>query len=130
MPFNHYNSNLKEKARQLRQNSTQAEIRMWIELLRAKKMCGYTFNRQRIIDRYIVDFYCKKLRLIVEIDGWTHSDIEVAKKDAIRQERLESLGYHFIRFTDVEVFHDLEDVRFRLEERIRELEKAGTEPSA
>ena len=60
-------------------------------------MMGYDFHRQKPIDEYIVDFFCPELGLIIEIDGESHTD---RIKDQRRQERLESLGFHFLRFWD------------------------------
>ncbi len=116
----HYNKQLKAYAQRLRNHSTKAEIRIWSELLKARKMKGYPFLRQRPILYYIADFYCKRLKLIIEIDGWTHEDPEVRKKDAIRQKALENVGYRVIRFTDYEVFHHLDEVKTTIENWIEE----------
>jgi len=67
-----YNKNLKEYARKLRKNSTLAEVILWDEVLKRKQLKGYSFLRQRPIDRYIVDFFCKELKLIIELDGTIH----------------------------------------------------------
>ena len=75
-----YNKHLKDNARKLRNHSTKAEIKVWTYLLRAKKMKGYPFLRQRPILKYIADFYCKDLKLIVEVDGWTHEDEAIREK--------------------------------------------------
>ncbi|MFT6204560.1 MAG: very-short-patch-repair endonuclease [Spirosomataceae bacterium] len=66
-------------------------------------MLGYDFDRQKPIDNYIVDFYCQDLKLVVEIDGITHSWEEVAANDKIRQTKLESFGVTFRRFQDIDV---------------------------
>ncbi|GAK52433.1 hypothetical protein U14_03684 [Candidatus Moduliflexus flocculans] len=63
-----YNPNLVPLAKQLRQNMTLAEVLLWNHL-KQKQMRGYDFDRQRPIDEYIVDFYCKDLMLAIEIDG-------------------------------------------------------------
>ena len=97
--YHHYNNKLNKFSRRLRNRSTKAEVRIWAEILKAKKMKGYTFNRQRPIDRYIVDFFSAKLKLIIEIDGWTHEGEDQKDRDEVRQEHLESLGYFFLRFT-------------------------------
>ena len=62
-----------------------------------------SFDRQRPIDQFIVDFYCKKLMLAIEIDGSSHDSSEAQKRDAERQGRLESLGVRFLRFREEEV---------------------------
>ena len=71
---------------------------------------GYDFDRQRPIDNFIVDFYCKDLSLAIEIDGDSHDSDEAFEKDINRQEKLEALGVHFIRFDDLEVKQDMTNV--------------------
>jgi very-short-patch-repair endonuclease len=78
--------------------------------LKTTKLWGFDFDRQRCIDKYIVDFYCKDLMLAIEIDGQSHNHQEAFDKDEIRQERLESLGVHFLRFTEAEVKYDMPNV--------------------
>jgi very-short-patch-repair endonuclease len=105
----HYNPNLKTLSRKLRNQSTLSEIFLW-QRLRAKQIKGCQFIRQKPIDRYIVDFYCSKLKLIIEIDGYSHSSQEAYKKDRIRQTKLESLGLTFLRFDDKDVKQNLDQV--------------------
>ncbi|MGK7389158.1 MAG: endonuclease domain-containing protein [Candidatus Cyclobacteriaceae bacterium M2_1C_046] len=97
-----YNPALKELARKLRKNMTLSEVLLWQELNR-KQMRGHDFDRQRPIDEYIVDFYCKDLKLAIEIDGEYHYHDDQPKKDEIRQQRLEILGVRFLRFDDADV---------------------------
>lgn len=97
-----YNPRLKNLARKLRKDMTLSEVLLWQEL-KSKQLLGCDFDRQRPIDNYIVDFYCKDLKLAIEIDGDSHKWEEVAKKDIIRQERLEELGVRFLRFDDLDV---------------------------
>ncbi len=66
-----YDSKLKELSRKLRKTSTKAEIKLWI-YIKGKQLMGYDFHRQKPIDNYIVDFFCNKLKLAVEVDGYTH----------------------------------------------------------
>ena len=75
-----YNPKLKSLAKALRKNMTFSEVLLWNEL-KQKKMLGYDFDRQRPIDNYIVDFYCKDLMLVLEIDGNSHDYEEVYKND-------------------------------------------------
>jgi len=96
----YYNPSLKQKARELRNNSTLSEVLLWIELKELKKY-GYDFHRQKPIDNYIVDFFCYKLMLAIEIDGVSHG--RRAEKDEKRQKRLENLGIKFLRFDDLEI---------------------------
>ena len=97
-----YNPKLKELARKLRKEMTLSEVLLWQEL-KGRQMLNYDFDRQRPIDNYIVDFYCKDLQLAIEVDGDSHNWEGVAEKDAIRQSRLEELGVRFLRFEDIDV---------------------------
>jgi very-short-patch-repair endonuclease len=95
--FNHlgYIKGLKEIARKLRKNSTPAEIRLWTKLLRAKKMNGYQFLRQRPVLNLIADFMCKELKLIIEVDGESHESENQWYKDTERQRELETLDLQY-----------------------------------
>jgi len=117
-----YNIHLKEYARKLRKHSTKAEIKVWTHLLRAKKMKGYPFLRQRAILKYIANFYCKPLKLVIELDGWTHEDKDVQKKDKKKQKDLESAGYRVLRFTNFQVMHEFDVVKKGIEEWIEDFE--------
>ena len=110
-----YNPILKERARQLRQNMTPGEIALW-KHLKGKQMCGYDFDRQRPIDEFIVDFYCKQLMLAIEIDGSSHDSEEAQQRDAERQARLESLGVRFLRFREEDVCREVEGVLEAIED--------------
>src|SRR5689334_17859747 len=104
-----YNKNLKTFAKKLRKEMTMCEAILWNEL-KAKQMMGFDFDRQRPIDNYIVDFYCKDLMLAIEVDGSSHAYQEVAKRDEVRQTRLEELGVRFLRFDDDEIKGDINRV--------------------
>lgn len=104
----HYNKNLKSFARKLRNNSTPGEIKLWSEVLRGRKFFNLQFNRQFSIDNYIVDFICRKLMLVIEIDGYSHNF--KYNEDKIRDEHLNKLGYTVLRFQESEVQFDLENV--------------------
>lgn len=95
-----YRSDLKDKARQLRNNSTVSEKILW-KFLKKKQICGFDFDRQRPIDGFIVDFFCKELLLAIEIDGISHNGHE--KDDQLRQRIMEKMGIRFLRFTDKQV---------------------------
>ena len=102
-----YNPKLKELAKQLRQNMTFSEVKLWNELKNGQLM-GYDFDRQRPIGNYIVDFFCKDLQLALEVDGITHLDEKVIEKDKVRQEDLEELGVSFLRFDALLVVNKVE----------------------
>jgi len=116
-----YNPKLKDRARNLRNNSTKGEIKFWSELLR-KKQSGYQFYRQKILFHYIVDFYCPKLKLVIEIDGTSHDDKK--EYDEHRDRVFESIGLKVIHFNDLTVmsnFHLIEK-EFKKEIQLREKE--------
>ena len=102
MYFLPYNRSLKEFSKKLRNNSTLAEVLLWQEL-RAGQLEGFKFNRQKPLDNYIVDFYCKKLNLVIEVDGDSHWHDEAPLKDHERQKALESMGLQCIRFDDLDI---------------------------
>ena len=120
MQENYRNKNLKEYSRELRNNSTLGEIILWKRVLRAKNFHGYQFNRQFIIEDYIVDFVCRKLKLIIEIDGYSHNF--KYNKDIIRDKRLVELGYTVLRFSESEIRYRLDDVVWKLEKFIENLD--------
>jgi very-short-patch-repair endonuclease len=102
-----YNPDLKDLACHLRRNMTLSEVLLWNEL-KQKQILGYDFDRQRPINNFIVDFYCKELQLAIEIDGDTH--IYRYDYDEERQRNLEKLGIHFLRFDDIEVKKNVSNV--------------------
>ena len=103
-----YNKNLKYFARKLRKFGTKGEAIIWRDVLKARQMKGYQFNRQFPIDNYIVDFVSRKLNLIIEIDGNSH--IGKSKEDYKRQKQLESLGFIFLRFSEARVIYRIDEV--------------------
>ena len=114
-----YNSKLKMLARKLRKEMTLSEVLLWQEIRR--KRLGVEFHRQVPIDEYIVDFYCHELFLEIEIDGSSHVFDEVQINDIKRQERLESLGVRFIRFDDLDVKRNMQEVVRQLVLKVEEL---------
>jgi putative selenate reductase len=119
-----YNKNLKRFSRNLRNDSTLGEVLLWKEL-RAKKL-EYIFNRQKPILNYIVDFYCKPLNLVIEVDGSSHDNDDAIEKDTKRQHDLETIGLNFLRFDDREVKKDIENVIREIKAKIKEIEKGGS----
>jgi len=112
-----YNPNLKALARNLRKDMTFGEILLWNEL-KDNKLFGFDFDRQRCIDNYIVDFYCKDLMLAIEIDGMSHNYEEAFLKDEARQQKMESFGIKFLRFSEAEVKNDILNVLRTIETEI------------
>lgn len=112
-----YNPKLKALARKLRKDMTFGEVLLWNEL-KEDKFWGFDFDRQRCIDNYIVDFYCKELMLAVEIDGMSHNHEEAFLKDEIRQNKLESFGVRFLRFSESEVKYNIVNIIRAMEAQI------------
>ena len=94
------------KARELRNKSTPAEQVFWLRL--KEQFSGYKFRRQHPISIYIVDFYCHKLKLVIEIDGSVHDSEEAKLNDEKRQNDLENLNLTVIRFTNNQVKNEIE----------------------
>ncbi|MEO6850842.1 MAG: endonuclease domain-containing protein [Mucilaginibacter sp.] len=117
-----YNPKLKPLAKKLRKDMTFGEVLLWNELKR-DQLWGFDFDRQRCIDNYIVDFYCKELMLAIEIDGMSHNHEEVFAKDEIRQGKLESFGITVIRFTEAEMKYDMVNVIRGIERAIIDIIK-------
>jgi very-short-patch-repair endonuclease len=117
-----YNSNLKEFARQLRNNSTKTEILLWQKLKR-KQMYGYDFHRQKPIDNYILDFFCYELMLGIEIDGYSHDFLEVFEKDLQKTKRMNELNISVLRFSDYQILKEMDNVLRAIEYFIFEFEK-------
>ena len=104
-----YNKELKEPSRQLRNNSPDAERLLWSNL-RKKQLKGYQFYRQKIIGRFIVDFYCPKATLVIEVDGDHHRNDVFASKDCIRDSYMENHGLKVLRLSNRKVLTNLESV--------------------
>ncbi|MBI2326298.1 DUF559 domain-containing protein [Candidatus Collierbacteria bacterium] len=102
-----------DKRRLLRDNATTAETVLWSQI-RNKKLNGLKFRRQFSINNYVVDFYCSRLKLAVEIDDSVHKQKRVQKMDKIRQEQIESLGITFLRFTNVEIINEISKIKERI----------------
>ncbi len=98
---------LKEKARGLRNNMTRAEIILWSRL-RMRQLGGYKFRRQQKIYDYIVDFYCHKLRLVIEVDGDIHSSLKQAELDKSRDKILKINGYNVVRLSNYDIETNLD----------------------
>ena len=98
---------MRQLARSLRKNQTDAERKLW-RCLRARELCGFKFRRQYPIAPYIVDFICVEKRLIVEIDGGQHATM--TEIDNTRTEFLNARGYRVLRFWNNEVLQQLDAV--------------------
>jgi very-short-patch-repair endonuclease len=121
----HYNKNLQKFANELRNNMTKAEACLWKYVLKAGKLKGYKFKRQRPVLNYIADFMCTDLMLVIETDGITHILDEVIEKDIRKQKDLEKVGFKVLRFDDNEVLNDIENVERVLLAYIEEFENSS-----
>lgn len=97
------------KAYTLRNNMTPAELLLW-ERLKQNKLNGYRFKAQHPISQFIVDFYCHKVKLVIELDGSIHELTERKEYDAGRTYELKQLGITEIRFKNEQVLADIEGV--------------------
>ena len=97
---------------------------LW-QKLRAGSIMNYTFNRQKPLGRYIVDFYCKPLNLVIEIDGSYHFEEEQKVKDKERQQILEEMGLKFLRFSEQQIRKDIDIVLKAIERYIFEYKKVN-----
>ena len=96
---------------------TEAESFLW-QRIRRKQLKGRQFYRQKNIGNYIVDFYCPSAKVIVELDGGQHYTQEGISRDQVRDKYLESLGLTILRFSDREVFKNIEGVLERIFEQL------------
>lgn len=111
---------MKSCSRQLRKNMTKQEKHLWYDFLQTAE---FQFHRQRVIENFIVDFSCSKAKLVIEIDGGQHFDDEMVQKDALRDKRLNDLGYQVLRFTNIDIdqsfYRVCEIIKETTEERVR-----------
>jgi len=112
-----YRLRLKERSRGLRRESSPAERKLWFEFLRDRPE---KFTRQKPLGAYIADFYCSKLRLVIEVDGDSHFTVAGVRADAARMAALQALGLRVIRFTNAEVMGQFDGVCERIEQALGE----------
>lgn len=104
-----YRADLKQPSRDLRSRLTEAERLIW-RRLRGRQLHGLQFYRQKPLLDYIVDFYCPRAKLVVEIDGSQHLEEVAAANDSIRDDRLASIGLKVLRFSNLQVMQEIESV--------------------
>ena len=104
-----------EASKELRQRTTIAEELLW-EALKEKKLSGLKFYRQMPIDRFIVDFYCPRLKLAIELDGGIHDDPDQDDHNRLREQMLSEREIRIIRFRNKEVIRNLHDVCTRIKD--------------
>jgi len=117
--FMPYYSDLTKRARKNRKSQTEAEATLWNKLLRTRKLNGHKFTRQKPIHKYILDFYCSKLSLGIEVDGNSHKDKQ--DYDKMRTHLLNGFGINIIRFSNEDVINCIDEVRERLMDYIKRM---------
>ncbi len=112
-----YDGKLIKNAKYLRKNSTRQENHLWYDFLSKYKV---RFQRQKVIKGYIVDFYCHKARLVIEIDGLGHYFNLSIEKDKKRTEELEKLGLKVLRFTNSDIDRNFKNVCEEINKTVNE----------
>jgi very-short-patch-repair endonuclease len=110
MPIHYNQSEQKTLRAKLRSEISDYEKIIWSKLRRSQ--LGVKFRRQYGIGPYVVDFYCPSIKLAIEIDGESHGEDNNPQYDKCRQEYIESFGVHFLRFSNMDVRDNLEDILF------------------
>jgi very-short-patch-repair endonuclease len=122
----HYNKNNNNRAKLMSKEMTKCEQILWFKVLKSKKLGGYKFTKQKQIFNYIVDFYCSKLTLVIEIDGESHNNqIEYDKQ---RDNFLKSCNLKILRISNLEVLNNLEGVYNLLLNEINKIENSLNKP--
>lgn len=106
------------RRRQLRNSMPRAEIFLWARL-KKKQIMGYKFRRQHSIGYYVIDFYCPKLKLAIEVDGDSHFSEEGKKYDLKRENYIKSFGIRFLRITNLDVYNNMGGIIEKLMEIIK-----------
>ncbi len=122
-----HNTNLTTNARDLRKNMTKEERHLWYDFLKSYPV---RFLRQKVIDNYIVDFYCHSVRLIIELDGSQHYEKKGLLKDKIRTERIEQRNLTVIRIPNNEVNRNYEGVCKYIDIAIKESLRQPAAPAS
>ena len=119
------NPDLKSRAAQLRKAGYLHEVKLWMKL-KNKRFLGLDFDRQKVIGNYIVDFYCKTRRIVIEIDGMSH-DFK-GDYDSERNDFLEGLGLRVIHLQAKDVLRDVDEVVRNLEGTFEQRKEFSTTP--
>lgn len=106
-------STIHHLARNLRKDETEAEKQLWQEL-KNRKCAGLKFRRQHPFSKFVLDFYCHEKKLVVEVDGTVHDNIDVKERDENRTYEIEQAGLTVIRIRNEEIFMDLKLVLERI----------------
>ena len=113
--YTSYNSSLSERAKNLTKNMTEQERKLWFLYLKPHHLKWY---RQRIINRFIVDFYCSKAKLVIEIDGSQHYSEQGIAYDQERTVMLNSYGLTVLRYTNTQIDYQFREVCLDIERHL------------
>jgi len=108
----------RSRARRLRSQQTSAEARLW-QALRNRRLARWKFRRQHAIAGYVVDFITLDGKLVIEVDGVTHSTEAEIIRDCARTAALNDFGFHVVRVTNTDVYENLEGVIEMIERTLR-----------
>ncbi|MCF7820915.1 MAG: endonuclease domain-containing protein [Mariprofundaceae bacterium] len=114
-----YPKALKQNARRLRSQMTEAEQALWSRL-RRKQLHGLQFYRQKPVGSYIVDFYCAGAKLVIEVDGGQHFTEDGRNRDMVRDELMSKMGLRVLRFDNGEVMRNMDGVMAMIETTVLE----------
>ena len=118
----HNRKYLKPTRKYLRNNSTSAEATLW-NMLKSSQVGGYKFRRQHSIGKYVVDFYCPQIQMVIELDGQPHAELINIARDAERDEVIRSLGIQVFRYENRWVFEYPEVIKNDILEFGRKIKK-------
>ena len=121
---NTYNSNLIDNAKTLRKNMTKEERHLWYDFL---KQLSVTVNRQKVIGKFIVDFYIASAKIVIELDGSQHYKDDGIAKDLERDEFLANQGILVLRYTNLQIQRQFQDVCRDIRNHIRERTGKGNQ---
>ena len=102
-----YNKELTSLAKNLRRNMTPQERDLWYQYLRHHPL---KFTRQKVLGKYIADFYCAKAKIVIELDGSQHYESKAKEKDATRDNYLNSIGIKVLRYTNIELHKNFDGI--------------------
>ena len=97
-----------------------AEIILW-DRLKGRQLEGYKFRRQYSVEDFIIDFYCPELKLAAEVDGDSHYTEDAPLSDRKRETKIETFGIRFLRFTNRDIYENVEGVLLKIGERIKQI---------
>ena len=112
-----YNRNMVQNAKNLRKNMTKEERHLWYDYLRNYPI---KFSRQKVLGKYIADFYSAEAKIIIELDGSQHYDEEIKEKDMIRTEYLKKYGLKVVRIPNIEVNRNFKGVCAYIDRAVKE----------